>query len=137
MIELHDLITNRGPGTYYNVEDINRVGEAVQLLADILRAYGYNADVDPKTDWTEDDYPTRTEMERYLANIRALTEAYAVLTTTPELPESMRFLGYEGANNIEQILLDIETLIQNMVAAFRYSGTFYAGTEGMQVWKTD
>lgn len=121
-------ITNRGPGAYYNATDLNRVGYAVQFLADLLAEYGYVVPVVTKTDWEITDIPNQSDMELYLDNIRGLKERYAVLPTTPKLPESMEYLGYQGANAIEQVLVDMYLLIQNMIAGFnQYVGQFYAG----------
>lgn len=120
-------VTTRGPGTYYNVSDLNRVGHAVEYLADLLMEYGYGVPVSPRIDWTMVDFPTAGEMERYLGNVRALMDAYCLMPTTPPLPECMEKLGYKGANAIEQILVDMHILILNMAAAWYYSGEIYAG----------
>lgn len=120
-------VTDRGPGCYYNAEDLNRVGRAVAYLADLLRAYGYDPDVHPRTDWTIEDVPDRGDMLAYLGDIRALLAVFCVLPTTPEPPESMERLGYQGANAIEQILVDMYLLVLNMCAAWLYCGEMECG----------
>lgn len=111
----------------YNAEDLNRVGRAVKYLSNLLEEYGYAAPVTARRDWTQEDIPNQRDMAVYLADVRTLMDAYCVLPTTPELPESMRKLGYQGANAIEQTLVDIHILILNMAAAWCYSGEIYAG----------
>ena len=120
---LDTLITNR-TGGYYNAEDLNRVGDAVQYLADLLNGYGYAVSVSPKTDWTVSDIPRTANMAQYLTDINTIkTKFYG----TTELPASMSGIDYTDANNIEKLLLEIETYINRMIDGFRYCGTFYSG----------
>lgn len=121
------LITDRGPGTFYNVSDLNRVGEAVRYLAERFTGYGYAVTVNPKTDWTEDNVPMRKQLETYRRNIAELRRQLTVMAATPETPETMRALNYVKANNIERILQDLDTLITNMEQAWFFSGDLYAG----------
>ena len=125
------LITDRGPGTFYNVSDLNRVGEAVRYLAKRFTGYGYAVDVSPKADWTEDNVPTRKQLETYRQNIVELRRQLTVMQSTPETPESMRALDYVKANDIEQILADMDFILQNMPAAFRHSGVTICGSKGV------
>ncbi len=125
------LITDRGPGTFYNVSDLNRVGEAVRYLAERFTGYGYAVEVSPKTDWSESDTPTASQMETYRLNIARLRAVIAVMASTPETPERMRALDYVKANDIEQILADIDFILKNMPAAFRHSGVTICGSKGV------
>ena len=125
--DFYTLITDRGPGTFYNVSDLNRVGEAVRYLAERFTGYGYAVTVNPKTDWTEDNVPTRKQLETYRRNIAELRRQLTVMAATPETPETMRALNYVKANNIERILQDLDTLITNMEQAWFFSGDLYAG----------
>lgn len=120
-------VTSRRAGSFYNAGDLNRVGNAARFVADLLAGYGYAAQVQTRTDWTGRDIPTAEEMEVYLGNIRALIGCFCVLPTTPKPPDSMQKLGYEGANAIEQILVDLYLLVQNMTAAWCYCGESYCG----------
>ena len=126
-IDISTLITDRGPGTFYNVSDLIRVGEAVRYLAERFTGYGYAVTVNPKTDWTEDNVPTRKQLETYRRNIAELRRQLTVMAATPETPETMRALNYVKANNIERILQDLDTLITNMEQAWFFSGDLYAG----------
>lgn len=121
-----DVVNMTAKGQY-GYTDINRVESAVQTLATALSAAGYSVTVATKTNWTGSDKPSRTDMERYRTNISAIRAVLPVFLTTPAVPDSMRYLGYQSANNIEQILLDVETLINNMQAALYYAGENYAG----------
>ena len=112
---------------YYNATDLNRVGAAVKYIAERFTGYGYAVTVNPKTDWTEDNVPTRKQLETYRRNIAELRRQLTVMAATPETPETMRALNYVKANNIERILQDLDTLITNMEQAWFFSGDLYAG----------
>lgn len=132
-VQIPALVTDRGladvqaankKGTY-NVEDLNRVELAVEIMSDKmqaleeeLKAYAerlgvewkpefeldfapVEAIVSTRTDWTMPDLPNRRQMGRYLRNIKRICELLAV--DFSGLPENMRFLTYEGANRIEEI----------------------------------
>lgn len=77
--------------------------------------------------WSQYNAPTTAQMKQYLANVEALRRAIAVLPTTPATPESMELLDYIRANEIEQILADVDDLLKNMAAAWYYSGEVYCG----------
>lgn len=125
--DLSTLITDRGAGTYYNDSDLNRVGAAVQYVAERFAAQGYAVEVSPKTDWLEGDDPAASELETYRQNIAALRALRAVMPTTPEAPDSMAGLTYTEANDIERILLDLDALLTNAALAWYQSGEIYAG----------
>lgn len=70
--------------------------------------------LDPYT-WYPSDIPTRKQMQQYLDNVKKIRSTLLMLESTPVAPESVRFLDYEKANNIEKILIDVETAITNML----------------------
>lgn len=111
----------------YNAEDLNRVGAAVAYVAGRLADAGYHAPVEPKQDWQMQDIPTPAQMQRYLADISTIRAALAVMPSTPDAPASMDKLTYTDANNIEQILLDVDALITKLISAYYYSGELIAG----------
>lgn len=111
----------------YNTTDLNRVGSAVNYIAQRLALQGITVQVQAKVDWTMDDIPTIAQMETYLDNVAQLRDALEAAEITPPLPEDMQGLNYIEANNIEQILLDVNALINNMIAAWIYCGTVYCG----------
>lgn len=84
----------------YNYTDLNRVETAVSELAAEL-----GLSLTTKTNWTLWDVPVQADMERYLGNVVAIRDACPGKVTFPDLPNSMNRLRYEGANNIEKVLL--------------------------------
>lgn len=125
--DITTLVTDRSAGTYYNASDLNRVGEAVRYLSERFTALGYAVGVRPKTDWTEADIPTVRQMEAYRQDVAELRRQIAVLRSTPETPETMRFLDYLKANDIEHILLDLDMLLDKLMKSWYFSGELYAG----------
>lgn len=111
----------------YNASDLNRVGSAVAYVAGRLNGYGYAVTVNPKQDWTGSDIPTAGQMAAYLQDVAALRGSIAVMASTPPTPDSASGLTWQEANNIEQILLDVDELLTRMAAAWFYSGDLYAG----------
>ena len=120
-------VANKTAKGFYNASDLNRVGAAVQYVAERFAAQGYAVTVSPKTDWLASDIPTASELETYRQNIAALRALLAVMPTTPEAPDSMAGLTYTEANSIERILLDLDTLLTNAALAWYQSGEIYAG----------
>lgn len=130
-----DLITDRTRADvenetdkgFYNASDLNRVGAAVEYIAGRFAALGYACPVTVKKDWLTSDAPTASQLETYRQNIVTLRGQIAVMQSTPEAPASMAGLNYVKANNIEQILLDLDALIDNITKSWCFSGEVYAG----------
>lgn len=77
--------------------------------------------------WYHSDIPQTNELNAYLQNVRWLRESMALLPNTPEVPYDMEGLTFAEANDIEMILVNIETIINLMVASFIYSGEIFSG----------
>ena len=120
-------VVNQTDKGFYNASDLNRVGAAVQYVAERFAAQGYAVEVSPKTNWLASDIPTASKLETYRQNIAALRALLAVMPTTPEAPDSMAGLTYTEANDIERILLDLDTLIDKLIKSWYFSGELYAG----------
>lgn len=82
---------------------------------------------DQKSKWDENSIPTKSAMEQYLINLNKLKTQLTLLKTTPSLPESMKFLNWADANNIEQILFDIEKQLITMASTFVACGPATCG----------
>ena len=120
-------VENETDKGFYNASDLNRVGAAVEYIAGRFAALGYACPVTVKKDWLTSDAPTASQLETYRQNIVALRSRIAVMASTPEAPASMAGLNYVKANNIEQILLDLDALITNITKSWYFSGELYAG----------
>lgn len=113
----------------YNASDLNRVGIALNYVRDRLIEVGYlGAGVfEAKTDWTAANVPTADDLTNYLGYVSIIGEALAKFSTTPPTPTDTGALNCTEANNIEQIIIDVDKLITNMLAARFYCGDLYAG----------
>ena len=133
-----ELITDRSPADIqnekgrYTFEDLNRVERAVQLLAAYAKVVEADLRLPCKTDWglpgvfSRDTWPVKSQMERYLSNVRALRDRYAPQSP---LPESMENLTWQGANQIEYALLCIHEVLVERLHTFQCSGELIAGEE--------
>lgn len=111
----------------YNYTDLNRVGDAIQYVADRLNSYGCAVSVAPKRDWEESDIPTSKQMVQYLADLAKLRNAITLTADVPPVPGSMVKLTHEEANNIEQILKSVDLMLTLAAQAWVYSGEVYSG----------
>ena len=110
----------------YNTKDLNRVEVAVAELATALNNYGYPNITVPHT-WTDNEIVTAAQWTQYITNVQALIDSYYTLADTPALPSAADRLTYTGANAIEHILTDIDTLIGWMEHSTRYCSAFTCG----------
>lgn len=111
----------------YNAADLNRVEQAVNYVAGRLNAAGYPVTVSTPRGWAESDIPTKAQLDAYLADVAALRAVLPVPTGTPETPEDMDKLTYTEANDIESIILIVDTLLDNMMQSWFCSGDLYSG----------
>lgn len=110
----------------YNASDLNRVGEAIGYVAELmeeaqaevtneLNKYGIaDADayrfpwsggfsVSPKTDWTYADIPTAEQAATYLLDINTIA-SLVYSPNSPAMPVTLDYFTYGQANAIEQML---------------------------------
>lgn len=116
-------------GAYNPHIDMNRVGKALNYLRDKLAEQGYLLpDIfTAKTDWAEGDIPTATQLAEYLYFVSIIRNALAVFPSTPAVPPNTGGLTHVEANDIEKILVDVDTLINKMLASCYYLGELFCG----------
>lgn len=111
----------------YNHTDMNRVESAVEYVANRLTEAGYVVLPIVKKNWNVNDKPTLGDIKRYMKNIADIRAALTIFSTTPEAPTTEKRLTYQMANDMEQILIDVDDLISRMVSAYFYSNDLYSG----------
>lgn len=111
----------------YNYVDMNRVESAVEFIKNRLAEAGYYVSPEVKTIWTVSDYPTKADMDRYLGNIALLRSVLPIYPTTPKAPTTNKKLDYLVANDIEQILFDVDRLLTGINQSWYYAGDVFAG----------
>lgn len=74
--------------------------------------------------WYKEDSPKIEQLQQYIDNVAAIRSAFDGLRDAPDAPTSPRKLTVEVANNIEKILLAVETAIQQTVKCMVRSNSF-------------
>lgn len=129
-----DVAAKNEKGTY-DSSDLNRVGAAMNYVAEKLKSAGYAPHISPKTDWKEHEWVDQTAQAVYLGDLAELRKQFALMESTPSVPprilattiNSRDGLTYGLANDIEKILEDIDRLLTNAVQARFYSGELFSG----------
>lgn len=122
---LDDVRARNAKGTY-NFADLNRVQNACTEIAAELTAAGIPVSISwTRPSWAISYIPTEAEMAEYLENIGKIKAALP--NTAPAPPASMAYLTYEGANNIERMLYEVETLLNNRLSIFPRAGVWPCG----------
>ena len=112
----------------YTHNDLNRVEKAVESISERLLVLGYiSSPLVVKTDWTYKDNVWREDMTRYIGNISLLRSIGIVFPTTPEAPSIKNKMNYSVANDIEQILTDIDILVTKLTSSQMYVGELISG----------
>lgn len=111
----------------YNASDLNRVGEWVNYLAGLLNSYGYHVSATARTDWTATSMPREADFMAYLNSIRSIRNWFLLSPLVPSVLLDIRYLNFSSANDIEKILLEADSIITNLRAAFVPLGTFQLG----------
>ena len=129
-----DVDARNDKGTY-NASDLNRVGAAMNYVADRLRAAGYDPHISPKTDWKDDDWVDQAAQAVYLGDLAELRKQFAMMKSTPEVPPRILATGintndgltHTWANNIEKILEDVDYLLTKSMQSRFFSGDLFSG----------
>ena len=111
----------------YKHTDMNRVESAVADLAARFERRGITLALTTKTDWVRTSWPTKNDMRRYFDNVEALRQATGVTLNAPSTPTINNRLTYQGANDIEKILLAVQRWLDSTDESEYYSGELYAG----------
>lgn len=119
-------VSNKTSKGYINYTDLNRIESNCAYLADQLRGYGYSVSIQVKTDWTMQDFPYLSEINRIRDNVNTLIDAYYKLQGSPDI-RYVDTLNWQDVNSLEQNIKNLDILLQRMIAGFRYCGTFYSG----------
>lgn len=121
-----ELVTDRGPGAYYNAADINRVGRAANCLAREMMLMGYPVTDELPTEWAMNDIYYDTDAAFLLA-VLGLIKGQIASVKTGSFPSSMDGLDYNGANEIERFLLIVNDLLAAIKEAYPQCGVEQAG----------
>lgn len=111
---------------YFSAETLNRIEGNLQYLAELLGV----TEVETRT-WAGTDFLRLSDMQRILANLAAVREAYHALPRSPDIPAPPATLWSE-VNAIEEITAGIHELWQrNQNRMKLYAGEVFAGGMGV------
>lgn len=99
--------------------DYNRIENGISEIATAI-----GASVTVKTDWSADGYLTSSDATRWLSNINSIRSKCSGPSAIADTPKSMNKLDFSTMNQIERILLDIETLARTYTT---FSGEYMTG----------
>lgn len=132
--QLEEFAQAKSKGAY-NYTDLNRVTACMGYLNEVLTGLGYVTGyapvvVDPQAQdpylWTEDDVPTQSQMEQYLANVFALRDVLPLGPVVFAPPDTMVGLRRQDANSIEALLDQINDTLVAMQSVFLRSAMVWA-----------
>lgn len=114
----------------YDYVDMNRVTEAMDYLDQRLRDNGIESGYSQiKPVWYEEDVVYPSVADRYLANVEAMRSSIVPPENTPEAPADMEGFTFQEANDIEKILVLIDSLFYYIDKGFWYSDEIFCGEE--------
>ncbi len=112
---------------FVTVNTLNRIESAQSTLKNDLNRLGYyNIPIVNKT-WRKEQILKKSELERIVANLSVLRNAFFVCLDTPATPKAE--YHYANFNDVEKILYDIGVMINDVESYSRECGMFECGEE--------
>ena len=117
MSVIDELITDRtinnlvkgDPKGKYDYVDYNRVGAAINYVADEIGGLNINA----KTNWVSTDIPEAEDITAYRGYVRTIVDVTGISNNLPYTNNDV--LTITGANQIEQALVDAHNIISGIM----------------------
>jgi hypothetical protein len=123
-----DVKAKNERGTY-NASDLNRVADGARRVREMLYAFGYNrTPAIPDKVWQINEIPRVSVLRAHHEAVIAQDVLNYAEKKHP-LPESLARLGYEGANNIERMILDTYSAAKRIPEGYIFSGEIYGGED--------
>lgn len=123
-----DVEARNAKGTY-NASDLNRVCAAINSVTARLYADGYGEPVTLRTDFAPTGDVRIGELSPIVESVKMIRGCLGGFEDTPNAPDSIRFLDYNGANAIEKILYDADLLLDRLEDARVFAGEMYSGED--------
>ncbi len=131
---MSEIVTKTwGPGDNYGPQDLNRVEQNTQIVADLLESAGYKPELEPiKTDRDESGYEFSDSLSRVERNIDSLAKA---LFEPPGYQQPKEWApgmahNYDDVNRLERNLELLNEWGGLVIANFKRCGTFTCGEDG-------
>ena len=104
---------------------INRIGLKQKELKNKMETHGYFVENIETKIWDYNDIFDESDFSQLINNTFLLRDAFFAYSDTPA--NVYLSYDYENINNLEKILVDIENILDYMIANFKECGTFYSG----------
>lgn len=127
------VVKNWGPDDDYGPQELNRVEQNTQIVADLLESAGYKPELEPiKTDRDESGYEFSDSLSRVERNIDSLAKAFFEPPGYQQPKEWAPGMvhNYNDANRLENNLKLIYEWVCRVKENYRYCGTFTCGEDG-------
>ena len=118
---IDQLITNRSQDSFYNYTDLNRISLAMNYIAQLITKEGYFTFINMPSSWQMGDIYYKEDGQELIENLNLIKTNFASKNLSP-LPASLLFLDYQGANKIEQFLLDVANLLNETIIIYPECG---------------
>lgn len=108
------------------INTLNRIEEKQAEISELIRSWGYygGTRIINKA-WTAYDIFSADDLNRLVDNTKKLKNAYFQYLTTPNVPGAA--YRYDGINDLEKILVDLQQMAASMGEYFRECNTFFCG----------
>lgn len=107
------------------INTLNRIENKQQELKNLFNEMGYwNTPIINKV-WGENNIFNVDDFQRILNNTNVLRQAFFIYKATPNTPPISYY--WDDINALEKILYDLDVMISNVKADYRYCGEFECG----------
>lgn len=105
------------------ISTLNRIEGNCEQLVGLFRNVGYYMKPLQVASWSYEDYFKQSDFDRILSNIDKLRNAFYVYSYTPKTPGD-NYRKFQIINDVEKILHDLHSMVQDIVSHYRQCGTF-------------
>lgn len=141
MSVIDELITDRteadlyygNPKGKYDYIDYNRLGRAINYIANEARNAGIAVDITAKTDYTStiENSPRVGDIETLFSHFVKIKEVTGLQNEIPTAVDNL--LTISGANAVEKLLKDADAILSTAHANAPYSGIIFSGMTATQI----
>lgn len=103
----------------YNASDLNRVGTALITIRDRLRTHCIDVPAEVREDYVADEVLDKAVMDDYIESANAVYAS--VPHSAPRPPGGINDLDYEGANNIEKVIIAVDDVLESREVGWIYA----------------
>jgi hypothetical protein len=108
------------------INTLNRIESKQEELKNLFNDIGYwNTPISTRQ-WAYTDIFEGTQFDRILNNLEILIKAFFIYKNTPNVPDN-NYRKYQTINDVEKILFDLDVMINDVKANYRFCGEFECG----------